>query len=88
MGKKKRANVALIRYGEKKTEELRGYADEMKAIVGQLEAVADLMSKSDIDVLNIDGVTKMDRALQLADEFVLKVDVALKREKMKRRHER
>ena len=46
------------------------------------------MGNDDIDILDVDGITKMDRALKLADEFVLKVDVALRREKIKRRHKR
>ena len=67
--------------GAKSGQELRDYAEVLRGQVGQLLAMATLMDKAKIAKVELDGVTKLDKGLEMCFEFIDAVELAIRKRK-------
>ena len=80
MAKRKRPpdkNPSLLRRGEKTFQEISDYALTLGEQAAEMKALADAMTKAGLETVPMDGVTKMDRALELAHDFLGNFETAL-----------
>lgn len=79
MAKRKndRRNPAFLRYGPKQVAEIERYVEDLKIRAAELQAIADAMRQEKIDQVEMDGVTKFDRAIPLLDSFSTLLEAAV-----------
>jgi hypothetical protein len=81
---KKRRSTAdgrAARMGSKSAQELRDYAENLRGQQGQLLAMAALMEKAKIVRVELDGVTKLDKGLEMGFEFIDAIELAIRKRK-------
>lgn len=74
------------RYGQKTSDDLRAYAKLLEAKYGEFLGFADAMEELGADCVELDGITKADRGIDLIDEFLAAVEsklVHVRRDKAK-----
>jgi hypothetical protein len=67
--------------GSKTPQDLRDYSEVLRGQVGQLLAMAALMDKSKIAKVELDGVTKLDKGLEMGFEFIDAIELAIRKRK-------
>lgn len=67
--------------GAKSPQDLRNYAETMRSQIGQLLAMAAAMEKSKIASVELDGVTKLDKGLEMCFEFIDAIELAIRKRK-------
>lgn len=83
MAKKRRSapDGRAARMGSKSPQDLRDYAEVLRNQVGQLMALASAMEKAKIAKVELDGVTKLDKGLEMGFEFVDAIELAIRKRK-------
>jgi hypothetical protein len=83
VAKKKRstADGRAARMGSKSAQDLRQYAEAMRGQIGQLQAMAAQMDKLKIARVELDGVTKLDKGMEMGFEFIDAIELSIRKRK-------
>jgi hypothetical protein len=73
MARKKARHSSENRWGKVSAEEIRASSARLKGLAAELESVAAVMEAEEIENVNIDGATKVDRACEMVIQYIGKL---------------
>lgn len=82
-GRPNMADIQALRYGWKTSTELTEFVAQLRDQAAQLEGFVRALTDQNADEVYIDGVTKMARGIELADEFNQNVQVGIFKKKIR-----
>jgi len=77
--KKSGGHASTLRWGKRSADELRGYLGRIRQQAAELDRLADAIDEAELSKVRVDGDTKLDRGLELVDQFLDNLHVAVSR---------